>query len=133
MFAYDLLGDLMLYLKKIKKYYLNFFIWFIGIILVITFLSYFNIISNNTLKVCKIAIPVILITLNSFKSIKIINTKGYLNGIIYAGLIIITLFILNLLFYRSFYPKQSLYYIILLLSSSLGSMFGNTKKSQLKN
>ena len=123
----------MLYLKKIKKYYFDFIIWYFAFIFLITILSYFNIISNNFLTVLKIFIPVILITINSFKSIKKINTKGYLNGLLYASLIISTLFIVNLIFYRLFYLKQSVFYIILILSSCLGSMFGKTKKSQLAN
>ena len=123
----------MQYFKKIKKYYFNFFIWFLILIIFITILSYFNIIPTNFIKILKIIIPTIIIFINSFKSIKIINIKGYLNGLLYAGLIVSTLFIINILFYRIFYFKQSIFYIILILTSCLGSMFGKTKKSQLNN
>ena len=123
----------MQYLFKIKKYYLNYFIWFLITIFLTTFLSYFNIISANTIKIIKILIPIIIIATNSFKSIKKIKIKGYLNGLLYASLIISTLFLLNLILYRSFHIKQTLFYIIIILTSCLGSMIGNTKKSQLNN
>ena len=123
----------MLYLKKIKKYYLNFFIWFLISIFVLTILSYFNIISTNILKIFKIVIPIIIIIINSCNSAKITKIKGYLNGIIYASLITITLFLINIIFFRIFFIKQSIYYIILIISATLGSMIGKTKKSQLNN
>ncbi len=123
----------MQYLFKIKKYYLNYFIWFFITIFLTTILSYFNSISANTIKIIKILIPIIIIATNSFKSIKKIKIKGYLNGLLYASLIISTLFLLNIILYRSFHIKQTLFYIIIILTSCLGSMIGNTKKSQLNN
>ena len=123
----------MLYLKKIKKYYFNYFIWFVSLILVLTILSYFNIINKNIINIAKITIPIIIIFIYSVKSAKKTTMKGYLNGLLFGSLIVITMFILNLIFYRIFHFKQFIYYIILLLTSTLGSMFSKTKKSQLNN
>ena len=123
----------MLYLKKIKKYYLNYFIWFISLIFILTILSYFNIISKNLLKFLKIIIPIILISINSFKSSKILHIKGYLNGFLYGGIIVITLFTINILFYRLFHLKQVILYLIIILAAVFGGALGKTKKSQLNN
>ena len=123
----------MLYLKKIKKYYLNYFIWFISLIFILTILSYFNIISSKTIKWLKIIIPVFLTSIYSFKSSKKLALKGYLNGVLYGGIIVATLFIINLVFYRIFHLKQTILYIVIILTSILASMLGKTKKSQLKN
>ena len=123
----------MLYLKKIKKYYFNYFIFLFITIFILSFFSYFNIIGKNIIKYLKIIIPLFLISINSYKSSKILKTKGYLNGILYGGLIVISLFIINILLFRTFHLKQSIYYLIIILTSILSSMIGKTKKSQLNN
>lgn len=123
----------MLYLKKISKFYLKYFIWLFILTFVISIFSYFDIVSNNMLKIIKLLIPIILSFFLSYKSSKRINTKGYINGFCFGGLIVITIFSFNLIFFRIFKLKLAIFFVIILLSSLLGGMIGRYKKSQFNN
>ena len=56
--------------------------------------------------------------------------KGYLEGLKIGVSIILLLILINLIFYRTgFSLERLIYYIVLILSSTLGSMLGINKKS----
>ena len=93
--------------------------------------NYFNIIGSNTLSFIKIIIMIIsalaggiLIGINT-------KDKGWLAGIRYALVFIIFIVLLNYLGYDYGIKLKSLiYYIIIIVSSMIGSMIGinNQKK-----
>ena len=56
--------------------------------------------------------------------------KGYLEGLKIGACLILILILINLIFYRTgFSLERIIYYIVLILSSTLGSMLGINKKS----
>ena len=116
-------------LKKI----INKLLYFIGITCIATFiitiLNYFNILNDNTINILKILIPIIIISISSFQLGKTATKKGYIEGIKF-GLIIISIFIIITIILKEISIKSIIYYLILLLTSTLSSMLGiNQKKS----
>ena len=105
--------------------------YFFGIMLVLTFIitvfDYFNILSNNISSIIRFLILIISILVSSFilgnKSIK----KGYINGIKLGIVIVILFFIISNIF-GSFNFSSLIYYFIIVLTSSIGSMLGINKK-----
>ena len=119
----------MLFLKKLLSNFLFAFIFIIILIGITTFFSYFNILNNNIIKIIKLLIPIIAIFISSFRMGKCGKKRGYLQGI-YLGISFISfIFLINLLFFKSLDLKLLIYYLIILLVSAFGGMFGITKKS----
>lgn len=58
------------------------------------------------------------------------TSKGYLEGLKIGASLIFILIVINLLFYRTgFSLERFVYYIVLILSSTCGSMIGINKKN----
>lgn len=120
-------------MKKIKNFSLA-ILYTVCIIIVSTFiitlLSYFNLMSDKVVSIFKIIIPVLSLLIGGIvigrKSIKKGFTKGLYLGLIFSFLMIIfNYLILNI----PFKFKYLMFHIILIISSSLGSMIGiNIKK-----
>ena len=128
---YLLIGDLMKYLKNLGMS----FLYIIGSILILTFLttllSYFNILSDKVTSIIKIIIPIIAMLIGGFYIGKRSLKKGFLEGLKLGGIFSLILIIFNYLaFDNSFKFKYILFYIILIISSILGSMIGINKKKQ---
>lgn len=99
-------------------------------ILLITTLYYFNIISPTIYNILKIIVLLLSIFINSFLLGKKAQNKGYLEGLkIIIPIIII--FSLITVFSKSFTLKVLLYYLILIMTSSFGSMVGISTKKEL--
>lgn len=118
----------MTYIKKYGLRLLYTFITMIILLLLTTTLYYFNIINNGTYKVLKIIIILISIFINSYILGKNTSSKGYLEGIKLAGLIIPIFFILTIITKEPLKLSILLYYLIILITSILGSMVGISKK-----
>lgn len=122
-------------MKYLKKLAFS-FLYIISSILIITFLvtllNYFNIISDKIISIFKILIPIISLFIGGFYIGKNSNNKGYLEGLKLGGIFSIFLLIFNFLaLNNSFKLKYLLFYLILIVSSILGSMIGiNRKKKQ---
>lgn len=120
-------------MKYLKKLGFS-FIYIISSILVITFfitlLNYFNIISDKIISIFKILIPIISLFIGGFYIGRHSNSKGYLEGIKLGTIFSIFLLIFNFLaFSNPFKFKYLLFYLIIIISTILGSMVGiNTKK-----
>lgn len=105
-------------------------------LLIFTFLlttfSYFNIIGGTFVKVLKIIIPILSLFFGGFYLGKLASKKGWLEGIKLGGCITILLVLFNYLaFGHALKIEESLYIVILLVSSILGSMLGiNFKKEK---
>ena len=96
--------------------------------IILTTLYYFNLIGPITNKFLKIFIPIISIFINSFILGRKTLNKGYLEGF-KLSLIFISIFLVSSLITKSFSFKLILYYLIIIITSILGSMIGiNTKK-----
>lgn len=120
----------MLFLKKILSNYIIIFVSLFSLLFLTTFLSYFNIINNNTLRIIKLLIPIITIFIAAFRMGKNSKKKGYLQGIYLGVSFIIFILLVNLLFFKIFDTKLLIYYLIILFVSAFGGMLGITKKNQ---
>lgn len=102
-------------------------LYFIGIIIIstifITIIDYFSLFNTS---IIKLIVPILSIFISSYilgiKTIKL----GYLSGIKLSSIIII-LFLSLILILDKFNIKTLLYYLILILTSILGSMIGKLK------
>ena len=109
-------------------------IYIVSIILLLTLIftltNYFNIISDKTLSIIKIIIPTISLFIGGIYLGLNTKLKGFCNGLKLGLIFIGIMIILNIIFISSFEFRNILYYLILLITTSLGSMIGiNIKKS----
>ena len=120
------------YLKKLGMSFSYIISSILILTLFVTILNYFNIISDKTVSIFKIIISNIAMIIGGFYIGKKSNKKGFIEGL-KLGLIfsVISIFLNYLAFDYSFKLKYSLFYLILIISSVLGSMIGiNVKKSK---
>lgn len=122
-------------MKYLKKLGFS-FIYIISSILILTFIitifNYFNIINNKTISIFKILIPIISLFIGGYYIGKKSNKKGYLEGLKLGIIFSLFIIIFNfLVLSNSFKLKYLLFYIIIIISSILGSMIGINKKSKL--
>ncbi len=108
-------------------------LWIISIFLIftfiITFLNYINIIGDNVISIFKILIPVISLFIGGFMIGKRSKNKGWLEGLKLGFIFSILIVIFNFLaFNNSFKIKYLLFYLIIIISSILGSMIGINRK-----
>lgn len=112
------------------KNYLNSILYFILIILVgtvfITLFHYFSIFSIGVINGLKMFITIISGFISSFLLGKNCSKKGYLEGLKLGGIIVFILIILNLIF-NSLSYKSIIFFMIILITSMLGSMIGINK------
>lgn len=120
----------MTYIKKYGKRLLFTMISILLSLLAITLLYYFNIIGQNTNKVLKIIAILVNIFISSFILGKNTIKKGYLEGIKLALIIIPIFIITSLLTSSKIEIRAILYYIIILITSILGSMIGINKRKE---
>lgn len=122
----------MKYLNSIKVYLKSLFISFLTIIiltLVMTILSYFNILPTKSLSFIKIIILIISLLVGGYFIGINCKSKGWLEGIKYSFIFIIIILIINLLILKnSFEIKSLIYYVIMTISSMIGSMYGISRK-----
>lgn len=118
------------YLKKIGRA----FIYLFSILLISTFifslLNYINFIGPKFLTVIKIIIPIISLLVSGYIVGKNSKNNGWLEGAKFGGIFIVFLFLFNYLALKNNPELKTLiYYLILLISSIVGSMFGITKST----
>lgn len=117
------------YLKKTGKSLLYTIISFLVCALLITTLSYFNITYGYGITISKIFSLVLAILIGSFEFGKTSSKKGWLEGIKFGIICTSILIIISFLISKHLNNKNILYYLIIIITSSLGSMLGiNMKK-----
>ncbi len=118
----------MKYLKTVLKSIAYTFVSLLVLTTLITVLSYFDIVKEQTISTLKIIVIIISVIIGGFIVGKNTKKKGWLEGI-KQGIILITIFfILTLLLKTSLNIKMLLYYVIIIVSSMAGSMIGISKK-----
>lgn len=120
-------------MSNLKKYLFSFLITCLSIILTFllaTTLYYFNIISPSTYNILKLIFLLLSLFVNSFVLGKNALKKGYLEGL-KLSIPLILLFLIITLFNQSFTFKNLLYYLILIITASFGSMVGISRKKEL--
>ena len=117
----------MKYLKILGKSILFTFIITICLTFLITILSYFNILSDNTTKIFKLLSIISGVFVGGFIIGKNGNNKGYIEGAKLGIIIILLLALLSLILHK-INITSILYYIIIVISTIFGSMIGALKK-----
>ena len=119
-------------MTKIKNFSLSCLFIFSSILiftLLTTTLNYFNILPDSILSI----INIIVISISSLIGGIYLGTKsnkgGYRNGIVLGLIYSVLLILLDLLFF-DFKIKYILFYIIIIISSMLGSMIGIQKNKK---
>lgn len=116
------------------KKYLRPIVYFYSILsiylIIITTLNYFNLINYKTMSLISFIAMILLFLFVGFDAALKSNKKGYINGLI-IGAFNIILF-LFLAFILGTHPKLNIgiYFLILLLSSTIGGMFGINYKNK---
>lgn len=120
-----------IYIKNFSKSLSISILLFLILTLFVTTLNYFNILSINGINISKIIIPIISILSGSFYMGTNVKNRGWLEGIKLSSLVILILLIINLLIFKNnFAIKNLIYYLIILISSMVGSMIGINKKKK---
>lgn len=121
---------------KYPKNILKSLLFTIGSIAVLTFLfttlNYFNIINNKVMNIAKIIIPLFSLALGGFIIGKNSLKNGWLEGLKVGLIVILLILIGNLIFMQKITSKDFVFYLILLVSSIFGSMFGINHKAEEK-
>lgn len=116
---------------SIKNYLLSLGTCF-GLLLIFSFfinvLNYFDIINRNAYKALIIFSIVFICFASSFILGFKSNSKGYLNGLIF-GIIIILLFTIISLVFKTFSYSSFIYFLVIVISSFIGGTFGINKKT----
>lgn len=120
------------------KDYLKAILYILGFLIVLniitTILNYFDILNYSTIKWLKAFTMIVSMLAGGFIIGKNSSNKGYMQGLKLGIIFVIILFIFSFLgLDKSFGVKRLIYYLIITLSSMLGSMFGITKSIRAKD
>ena len=117
------------YLKKLGKSLLYIVSIIILATFLITILNYFNIIGSKIVEIMKILIILIAMFVGGLLIGKSSKQKGWLEGIKLGCIVTIILVLFNYLgLQQKFLPTHIIYYLILIISCTLGSMIGINRK-----
>ena len=121
-------------MKTLKKYGKTFGIFLLCMILFIAILTCFNvgnIMHTKTTDTIIMIGMILFFIIIGFEYGKKAQAKGYLEGLKIGASLILLLIIINLLFYQTgFSLSRFIYYVVLILSSTLVSMVGINKKKE---
>ena len=114
-------------LKNYLKYFSILLISIIIPIFILTIFNYFEIINNTN--ILKLIIILISILINSFYLGKNSKSKGYIEGLKFGIIFIIFITLFNLILVNEFSLKIIIYYLLILITSMVGSTIGINKKN----
>ena len=118
-------------MKKILKFMGLFFILLLSGALIFTIIDYFSLINIKVISILRFIYPILCLFIVSYRLGRCSFKKGYIEGLKMGGMIIFVFTVFILLF-SQYQIKTLLYDVILLLTSTLGSMIGiNRKKNNL--
>ena len=96
------------------------------------FLSIVNLIGLKTSNLLILIMMSFVMIISGFFLGKKSNKNGYLKGIIFGLVTILLFFIISLIFKNDYKISTIIYYVILIVSSTVGSMFGIQNKTNGK-
>lgn len=111
-------------LKKYAKTAIGVPIFLILYILVLSLLHYFGLMKLSTVENVNFVVMAIIAFIGGFLSGKKASKKGYLEGLKTGGYFAGILLFINIIFFRHFDLYVVLYYLVLVVSSTIGSMIG---------
>lgn len=115
---------------KYLKTFIFEFVLLIILTLIISIFYYFNIISNNINNILKIVIFISTFLLSGIYISRRSSKKYYLEGLKISAINIIIFLLLSLIFKYEFNIKLILYYLLLTLITTLGSIIGGNFKKK---
>ena len=120
-------------MKTLKQYGKAIGIFLIAILILAFLISLFNITNIFYTKGSDVMTMIGMILIFGFMGFqfgKKATHRGYLVGLKIGGSLILILILINLLFYQTgFSLERFIYYVVLILTSTFGSMIGINKKS----
>lgn len=116
------------YLKKLGRVTITTLLSIIILGFILTIFYYFNIIDNNIYNIMKLIIILASIFVNSFILGKISTKYGFVEGLKLGAIILVIMLIMKIISGSSFDIRTFIYSIIILLTSSIGSVIGINKK-----
>lgn len=116
--------------KVYLKSSLPFFIVFILYLLLITLLSYFNVLGYKTISIMSYIFSIMFFLLSGFKTARKTSKRGYLSGLFMGLILVILMMLLSLILGSGIKIKALIYYGTLILSSVIGGMVGINAKKQ---
>lgn len=116
------------YLKNVGISFIYIICFLLGLTFISTLFNYINLFGNTFINVLKVIIPVISLFVGGFVIGKRTGKKGWLEGIKLSLIFLAFLTIFNYLALDfSMSPKTLIYYIILVIATTFGSMIGVNK------
>ena len=112
------------------KYIKSLIIFLSSIVIIPMFLTIFYLFNLSTSRIIVIILGAILMLFVGFITGKNSNSKGYLNGLLISVISILILVIISLILKVKLNINSLIYYIVLVVSTTLGSMIGINKKSK---
>lgn len=118
-------------IKKLLKQTGWWLFFLFGYVVILMLLNYTRLFTYSTIvKFNYICVSIILLIFGILTGRKC-DKKGYIEGIKLGSIISIALLILNIIFLRTFSLKIFLYYILIIISFTIGSIIGiNLKKAK---
>lgn len=119
-------------MNKLKKYIKLSSTWSVFLLLyliVLTLLNYTQILKfNSIIKVNFVVISIVSFIFGILNG-RVSTKKGYIEGLKLGSIISFSLFLLNIIFIRKFSLSIFIYYLVIIVSTTFGSMIGiNLKK-----
>ena len=124
--TYILLVIIMKYLFILVKYYLI----ILSTTLLFSFITYKDIISEKTLSIIQILVMFTTIFILSYILGKKKEKNGYIDGLIFGFLITTISLIINIIFIKKITKYKLIYYLFIIIISTLGSILGINKKTK---
>ncbi len=116
------------YLKNVGISFIYIICFLLGLTFISTLFNYINLFGKTFINVLKVIIPVISLFVGGFVIGKRTGKKGWLEGIKLSLIFLAFLTIFNYLALDfSMSPKTLIYYIILVIATTFGSMIGVNK------
>lgn len=113
------------YLKNVGIAFIYIISFLLGLTFISTLFNYINLFGNTFTNVVKVIIPIVSLFIGGFVIGKRTGKKGWLEGIKLSLIFLIILTLFNYLALdTSFSLKTLIYYLILVTSSTFGSMIG---------
>ena len=123
-------------MKNIKRYIISTFIsllLFFGFAFLLNTLNYFNVLNNTCYKSLLLIFMIISAFAGSYYLGNQTEEKGYQKGLIFGALISLIFLVLSALLKNSITISSVIYYIIIIITSTIGSTIGINKKTTETN
>lgn len=115
------------YIKPIIYYYTLLFLYLV----IITVFNYFDILSYKAISIISFITIILLFMMTGFMSALKTYKKGYIIGLIIGGFNVLIFLLLIFILGEQFKLNILIYFSILLLSSTVGGMFGINYKNKI--